>query len=273
MTNGWRSIMSSNGIEAGTPEDPPSARTQPNLLGDENHKSFRRRLGTLAIILLLVNLAIGLTARGQQRSLADYAIGIYDTTIVSTNYIHQAQISFRDYAEQRIRTNGSAEFLRADESLTKAIAQLDAAIERTNSAQARTAAMAAKEKLATLFETKSEPADLAARLKAVSGDMEQLDELAMDVVLRSHDDVVELAEKLELSLLTTIMTSIMLAGLALLSLDRMVSNCSPRRWRACPKACQWSTATSACSSAIRNMCKCMDLTVNIRNSGHRFEPS
>jgi len=221
--------MSSNGIETGSPEDPPSARTQANLLGDENHKSFRRRLGTLAIILLLVNLAIGLTARGQQRSLADYAIRIYDTTIVSTNYIHQAQISFRDYAEQRIRTNGSAEFLRADESLTKAIAQLDAAIERTNSAQARTAAMAAKEKLATLFETKSEPADLAAQLKAISGNMEQLGEMGTDVVLSARDDVAELADKLERSLFITIMTSIMLAGLALLSLDRMVTTVNRSR--------------------------------------------
>src|SRR4030081_3893681 len=151
MTNGWRSIMSSNDIEAGTVEESPSARTQPNLLGDENHKSFRRRLGILAILLLLVNLMIGLSARTQQRSLADYAIGTYDTTIVSTNYVPQAQISFRNYAEQRIQANSPVEFLRADESLTKAIAQLQFAIERTNSLEVRTAAMAAKEKLANFF--------------------------------------------------------------------------------------------------------------------------
>src|SRR5712671_3789684 len=221
--------MSSNGIETGSPEDPPSARTQANLLGDENHKSFRRRLGTLAIILLLVNLAIGLTARGQQRSLADYAIGIYDTTIVSTNYIHQAQISFRNYAEQRIRADGPAEILRADESRMIAIAQLDAAIERTNSAQARTAAMAAKEKLATILETKPDPATLVAQLKAISGNMEQLGEMGTDVVLSARDDVAELADRLDRSLFITIMTSIMLAGLALLSLDRMVSTVNRSR--------------------------------------------
>ena len=221
--------MSSNKIEAGTAEDPPSARTQPNLLGDENHKSFRRRLGILAILLLLVNLLIGLSARGQQRSLADYAIGTYDTTIVSTNYVHQAQISFRNYAEQRIRADSPAEFLRADESLSKAIAQLHVAIERTNSAEAGTAAMAAREKLVDLFETKLVPADLAARLKAISGDMEQLGEMGTDFVLRARDDVAELAHRLELSLLTTIMTSIMLAGLALLSLDRMVSTVNRSR--------------------------------------------
>src|SRR5258706_8324680 len=152
MTTRMATDMSFNEIRAGTAEDQPSARTQPNLLGDENHKSFRRRLGILAILLLLVNLAIGLSARSQLRGLADYAIGTYDTTIVSTNYVHQAQISFRNYAEQRIQADSSVEFLRADGSLTKAIAQLQFAIERTNSLEVRTAAMAAKEKLANLFE-------------------------------------------------------------------------------------------------------------------------
>jgi len=221
--------MSFNEIRAGTAEDQPSARTQPNLLGDENHKSFRRRLGILAILLLLVNLMIGLSARTQQRSLADYAIGTYDTTIVSTNYVHQAQISFRNYAEQRIRADSPAELSRADESLTKAIAQLHIAIERSNSPDARAAATAAKEKLVNLFETRLVAADLAARLKAISGDMEQLGELGTDVVLSARDDVAELADKLDRSLFITIMTSIMLAGLALLSLDRMVSTVNRSR--------------------------------------------
>ncbi len=79
--------MSCNGIDAGTAEDPACAQTHPNLLGDENHKLFRRRLGILAILLLLVNLTIGFSAHRQQRSLADYSIGVYDTTILSTNYI------------------------------------------------------------------------------------------------------------------------------------------------------------------------------------------
>src|SRR5712675_1889641 len=197
MTTRMATDMSFNEIRAGTAEDQPSARTQPNLLGDENHKSFRRRLGILAILLLLVNLMIGLSARTQQRSLADYAIGTYDTTIVSTNYVHQAQISFRNYAEQRIRADSPAELSRADESLTKAIAQLHIAIERSNFVEARAAATAAKEKLVNLFETRLVAADLAARLKAISGDMEQLGELGTDVVLSARDDVAELADKLD----------------------------------------------------------------------------
>jgi len=174
-------------------------------------------------------LMIGLSARTQQRSLADYAIGTYDTTIVSTNYVHQAQISFRNYAEQRIRADSPAELSRADESLTKAIAQLHIAIERSNFVEARAAATAAKEKLVNLFETRLPAADLAARLKAISGDMEQLGELGTDVVLSARDDVAELADKLDRSLFITIMTSIMLAGLALLSLDRMVSTVNRSR--------------------------------------------
>jgi len=221
--------MSCNGIDAGTAEDPACARTHPNLLGDENHKLFRRRLGILAILLLLVNLAIGLSAHRQQRSLADYSIGVYDTTILSTNYIHQAQISFRQYAEQRIRADGPDELLKAHETLTKTIAQLDAEIERTNSALARTTGIAAKEKLASLFETSSDAAGLAVQLLAISGAMEQLGGLPTDVLLRARDDVAELAHSLELTLLTTIMTSIMLAGLALLSLDRMVTTINVSR--------------------------------------------
>src|SRR4051794_4291561 len=127
--------MSCNGIDAGIGPDPACAQTQPNLLGDENYKLFRRRLGILAILLLLVNLMIGLYAHRQQRSLADYSIGVYDSTIVSTHYIHRAEILFRLYADQRIRVTGPAELLKTDESLTKTIAELNAAIEQTNSAQ------------------------------------------------------------------------------------------------------------------------------------------
>ena len=77
--------MTSNGVPPRTDEQAPFAQTQPNLLGDENHKSFRRKLGSLAIILLLVNLGVGLFAREQQRTLIDYATSIYDKSFASTS--------------------------------------------------------------------------------------------------------------------------------------------------------------------------------------------
>src|SRR3954468_22849357 len=77
--------MTSNGVEPGTDENAPSAQTEPNLLGDENHKSFRRKLGCLAILLLLVNLGVGLFAREQQRTLIDYTTSIYDKSFASTS--------------------------------------------------------------------------------------------------------------------------------------------------------------------------------------------
>ena len=98
--------------------------------------------------------------------------------------------------------------MREGESLTKAITQLDAANERTNSAQARTAAMAAKEKLATILEAKSDPAKLAARLKAISGDMEQLGKMGTDVVLSARDDVERKSRKSSSTLRTLGRTTI-----------------------------------------------------------------
>jgi diguanylate cyclase (GGDEF)-like protein len=133
--------MTSNGVPPGTDEQAPSAQTQPNLLGDENHKSFRRKLGSLAIILLLVNLGVGLFAREQQRTLIDYATSIYDKSFAST-----------------------------------------------------------------------------------SQHLQQPGEPDAGAMLRARDDVAALAHKSDLSLLITIMTSILLAGLALISLDRLVTS-------------------------------------------------
>src|SRR5262249_7785057 len=132
--------MASNGIEPGTGQGVPIAHTQPNLLGDENHKSFRRKLGSLAIVLLLVNLGIGLFAYSQQRTLVGYAVSIYDHTFAS-----------------------------------------------------------------------------------IADNPEKLNEPGTNILVRARNGVAELAQSSEFLVLSSLLTSIMLAGLALLSLDRLVS--------------------------------------------------
>jgi diguanylate cyclase (GGDEF)-like protein len=198
--------------------------TEPSLVGGESPKAFRLKLGAVTIGLLFVNLAIGLLAHEQQRRVIDYAIDIYDTSFTSTNYIHHAQISFEKYSDVRVRAVESAAISLANELLTRTIDLLDVAIERSNSLQARNEATTVKEKLVGLADIDIEASELSSRLETVAEDLERLGQRAANVVLRARDDVDDFASRNDLLMLASILTSITLAGLALIVLHRMVNS-------------------------------------------------
>ena len=104
--------------------------------------SFRRQFLVVTVCLLAVNLMIGLFARHQQRAIIDYAVNIYDTAFISTNYVSLAQIAFEHYIDERSRAAGPDQTSKADELLETVLDDMDVAIERSSSPRARAEGLA-----------------------------------------------------------------------------------------------------------------------------------
>jgi diguanylate cyclase (GGDEF)-like protein len=198
------------------------------VLADKYHISFRRRLGVGAIGLLVVNLALGLFARQQQHATVDYAINIFDTAFISTNYIHLAQISFQHYVDDRIRAVEPSEIFKANELLENVLDEMDVAIERSTSSRARDLGLEIRAKIAALPNSALDPPDLADRIANIQQTMEWLSARNTDVGLKARDDIEAFSFKSDLLLLGSIVTSMMLAGLALILLHRMISSFKQR---------------------------------------------
>jgi hypothetical protein len=111
----------------GAPRVPAAAR-----LAGGNHGSFRRRIRAGAIGLLILNVAVGLFARQQQHAIIDYALNIYDTAFISTNYIHLAQVSLQHYVDERLSSAPPDDGAKPGEDLQNVLDNLDVAIERSD---------------------------------------------------------------------------------------------------------------------------------------------
>ncbi len=217
----------SGALDAVAPRPP-----RPNRRTDRFYGSFRRQLRALAIGLLLLNLALGLFARQQERATIDGAIDIFDTAFISTNYAHLAQMSFQHYVDERIHATGPAEIEKADALLDKVLEEMDVAIENASSAHSRAMGLEVRGRIAALANTEHN-ADLAApalptRLSDIQETVEQLAAGNTAVGLRARDRIEEFSFKSDLLLLGSIVTSIMLAGLALILLHRMIKSMNAR---------------------------------------------
>ena len=106
-------------------------------LAGGNHDSFRRRIRAGAIGLLILNVAVGLFARQQQHAIIDYALNIYDTAFISTNYIHLAQVSLQHYVDERLSSAPPDDGAQPGEDLQNVLDNLDVAIERSDSPASR----------------------------------------------------------------------------------------------------------------------------------------
>jgi len=203
-------------------------RSDSGELADRYHISFRRRLRVGAIGLLVVNLALGLFARQQQHGTIDYAINIFDTSFISTNYIHLAQISFQHYVDDRIRAVEPDEIAKANVLLENVLDEVDVAIERSTSSRSRELGLEIKAQIAALPNGGLALPDLADRIANIQQAMEQLSTRNTDVGLKARDDVEAISFESDLLLLGSIVTSVMLAGLALTLLHRMISSFKQR---------------------------------------------
>src|ERR1700732_2221026 len=152
-------------IEAGPNDDPSRGRPRSSGVAGIYHGVFRRQLRAVGIGLLLVNLALGLFARLQQHATIDYAIDIFDTAFISTNYVHLAQMSFQRYFDDRIRATGPVQIAKANELLEKVLDEMDVVIERSSSPRSRAQGLEIRAKIAALQNVGMEVPDMAGRVE------------------------------------------------------------------------------------------------------------
>ena len=220
--------MTSAEIEPG-PNSPPAGQPRRSGRGTDRYQgAFRRQLRAVAIGLLLVNLALGLFARQQQHATIDHAIDIFDTAFISTNYVHLAQMSFQRYVDERIRAAEPIEVENANDLLDAVLDDMDVVIEKSNSPRSRAQAQDIKADIAVLPNIAIDNSAMAGRLANIQQELEQLAKRNTAVGLMARDQVEEFSFKSDLLLLGSIVTSIMLAGLALILLHRMINSMKER---------------------------------------------
>jgi diguanylate cyclase (GGDEF)-like protein len=216
--------LSSAEIAGETNNAPTHGRSRFGGVADRYHSSFR----AVAIGLLMINLAVGLFARQQQRTIIDYAINIYDTAFISTNYVHLAQTSFQHYVDERSRAVGPEQISRANELLEKVLDEMEVAIKRSSSPRSRVQGIEIKTNLAALAGEGMDGQEFAARVTKIEREMERLGARNADVGLRARDEVEEFSFKSDLLMLASIATSVMLAGLTLLQLHYLINSMKQR---------------------------------------------
>jgi diguanylate cyclase (GGDEF)-like protein len=188
------------------------------------HNSF----GIVAVGLLLVNLGVGLFARQQQHAIIGYAINVYDTAFISANYVHLAQTSFQHYVNDRTRAAGPVQIAKANALLEKVLDEIDVAIERSSSPQSRAKGLEIRAEISALPKVATDTTDLADRTERIQQEMEQLGARNSAAGLRARDDIEQFSVTSDLLLSASIVSSIMLAGLALFMLHRMITSMKQR---------------------------------------------
>ncbi|HTE95755.1 MAG TPA: PAS-domain containing protein, partial [Bradyrhizobium sp.] len=178
--------------------------------------------------LLAVNLMIGLFARHQQRTIIDYAMNIYDTAFISTNYVSLAQIAFQHYIDDRSRAAGPDQASKANELLENVLDDVDVAIERSSSQRTRAEGLEIRADIAELLKPGIDSLPLDSRINDIQQKMERLHQNNSAVGLQARDDIEAFSHESDLLLLGSTLTSIMLAGLVLLVTHRMISSLNQR---------------------------------------------
>src|SRR5215470_3147997 len=148
---------------------------------DGDYNSFRRHIRVGALSLLIITLAAGLFARQQQHAILEYAVNVYDTAFISTNYIHLAQVSFQHYIDQRLSAFTPDEKSKAAEGLPDVLDNLDVVIERSESLGSRDKAKEIKTKIAALADREIDAGELKLALSTLQQEMERLSSRASAV--------------------------------------------------------------------------------------------
>jgi methyl-accepting chemotaxis protein len=192
---------------------------------DRNHASLRRKIRIGAIALLMVNLAVGMFARQQQHGIIDYAVNVYDTAFISTNYIHLAQVSFQHYVDETLAATTPEERQQAAKGLSDVLDNLDVAIERAESQQSRDRG----KELRALISALANATPLKSQLSTLQHALEQLASRASAVGLQARDDIEGFSSKSDILLTVSFGTSIAVVLLALLLLERLISQAQAAR--------------------------------------------
>jgi methyl-accepting chemotaxis protein len=205
----------------------PHARTTRIVGSDQS--SFRRKVRAGAITLLIVNIAVGLFARQQQHAIINYALNIYDTAFVSTNYVHLAQGSFQHYVVERLSSPTPGDKSEAGEDLKNALEYLDVVIESSESPSARDMAKGLRAKIAAIGDGEIGAAELKSRLIDIQQDLEQLVSRASTVGLKARDDIEGFSSRSDTLLSASISIVILMVAVALGVLERLISQAQAAR--------------------------------------------
>jgi methyl-accepting chemotaxis protein len=210
-------VEHATGVTDGAPRVPAAS------LAGRNHDSFRRRIRAGAIGLLILNVAVGLFARQQQHAIIDYALNIYDTTFISTNYIHLAQVSLQHYVDERLSSAPPDDGAKPGEDLQNVLDNLDVAIERSDSPASRAMAKEIRQRIAALGDGAIGAGELKSRLTGIQQDLESLGSRASTIGLQARDRIEGFFSRSDSLLSASIGTVILMVLVALLLLERLIS--------------------------------------------------
>jgi methyl-accepting chemotaxis protein len=190
-------------------------------------RAFRRYIRLGAGVLLVVNLAAGIFARQQLHGIIDYAVNVYDTAFVSTNYIHSADVAFQHYSDERL--SATEDLVKTAEILDTVLNNLDVAIERADSTRSRDMAVAARSHVAELAADQSDNGQLKSTLDQVQEELERLGSHASAVGLKARDNIEGYSAQSDLLLSISIGTGVVMIFIAVLLLERLLSQAQAAR--------------------------------------------
>ena len=185
-------------------------------------KYYRLMIGIGAVGLLLTNISVGLVARGQQQEVSKSALSIYENVLVSTNYIHHAQMAFQHYVDVVNESYGEKDIEVAKSRLSEVIDDLDVAIERASSPRVRERGQEIRELVVKLDQATLESPELPMRFSAIQNAMEQLAQGMSAIGLHAHDDIEAVSDKANMLLLASVLVSLVLVTLVLIMLRRVI---------------------------------------------------
>ncbi|WP_052833051.1 EAL domain-containing protein [Bradyrhizobium sp. LTSP885] len=220
--------MASAEIDVGAEQAPDHPDRHSGRPGDRYAISFRRQFLVVTVCLLAVNLMIGLFARHQQRAIIDYAVNVYDTAFISTNYVSLAQIAFQHYIDEQSRAIGPDQASKANELLETVLDDIDVAIERSSSHLTRAEGLELRTNISELLKLGVDSPELRSLTDDVQQKLERLHQNNSAIGLQARDDIEAFSYRSDLLLLASTLTSIMLAGLVLLVTHRMIRSLNQR---------------------------------------------
>jgi methyl-accepting chemotaxis protein len=200
----------------------------------EDQNAFRRKVRIGAIALLILNIAVGLFARHQQRAVLDYTLEVYDTAFISTNYVHLAQVAFQHYVDQhyvdqRLSPSTSPDPARTSEDLQAVLDNLDVAIEKADSPSSRAAAQEVRSAIVALGAMRVGAGALKPRLVDIQDKLEGLGSRASGVGLKARDNIEGFSSGSDTLLSLSVATVVVMVGVALLLLERLISQAQAAR--------------------------------------------
>ncbi len=231
--------------EAAPGAGPPATRVL-----DEDATSLRRRIRIGAVTLLIVNIAVGLFARQQQQAIIDYALNVYDTAFISTNYIRLAQVAFQRYYDERLSDSGSDDGSKKDD-LDSVLGNLDVVIERSDSPRSHELAVELRAKIGALGGSVP-PAELKSRLDEIRQNLENLSGRASAVGLTARDDIEGFSAKSDTLLSLSIITVIVMVLVALILLDRLIAQAQAARLEAAQRDAEIAATARERAAAREN---------------------